>query len=175
MTAHTATQSAPQAGFTLMEVAVVLVFATLMVLTLQSSMLATVKTKQRTASSDAVQTQAYEFLQRLSAIPFGTATDGPATAAQLDELFDADTDLGNVTLRQLLVAPTAPGFAFTTRRDGVATTWRVHVSTDLDGDGTLSGFREDRPDIAAIAIFAGDRRLFHSVRAADYVNTRRDP
>lgn len=163
-----------QAGFTLIEIAVVMVFATLMVLTLQSSMLATVKTKQRTAVSDTVQTQAYELLQRLGAIPFGAAADLPATGAQLDELFDADADLGNVTLRQLIVAPTAPGYTFTTRRDGVATTWRVHVSSDLNGDGAVSGFRENRPDLAAIAIFAGDRRVFHSVRAAEYVNTRRD-
>lgn len=163
-----------ESGFTLMEVAVVLVFATLMILTLQSSMLATVKTRQRTAVSEAVQTQAYEFLQRLSVIPFGKVDDLPATAAQLDELFDGDSDLGNVTLRQLLVAPNAPGFSFTTRRDGTQTTWRVHVSTDLDGDGTVTGFREDRPDLAAIALFAGDRRLFHSVRAAEFLNTRRD-
>ncbi|MCC6670786.1 MAG: hypothetical protein IT458_06990 [Planctomycetes bacterium] len=165
---------ADERGFTLIEVTVMLLFAALMMLTLQSSMLSTVKTRQRTHVTDVLQAQAHEFLQRLLVIPFGAPGDPAATADQLTELFDDDADLGNVTLRQVSVAPAQPGHTFATTRDGVTTQWRVAISNDLDGDGVASGFREGRPDLLAIEVFANDRLMFRTMRAADFANTRRD-
>jgi hypothetical protein len=161
-------------GFTIVELTAALAFAVLMLLTLQTTLTSTVKTRERTNRHDAVQGQAYEYLQRLMVIPFGLTTDGAASALQLSELFDEDADLGNVTLQQVRVDVGQTGHVFRTLRDDVTTDWRVLVSNDLDRDGLTTGPREGRPDLLQIEVWADNRLMFRSLRAADFVNTRRD-
>lgn len=170
----TSKQLPAQTGFTMVELMGSLTVMILLVMALQSTLFSTVKIR----SSNEVQArrfdQAYEYMQRLKQIPFGTPADPPATPAQLTELFDDDQDVGNVTLRQVSTAPGSPGHSFTTQLDDVTTRWRVHVNSDLDRDGSATGFREGRPDLLLIEVYAEERLMFRTVRAADYANTQKD-
>jgi hypothetical protein len=165
---------AAERGVTLLELTAALTLAVIILLTLQSTMLSSIRGRERTRVLEARVGHAHEYLQRLLVLPFGTTLDPAATDTQLTELFDDDMDLGNVSLMQVRTAPGAPGHSFTTVRDDVATDWRVVVGQDLDRDGALGGFREGRNDLLLIEVFAENRLMFRTLRAADFANTTRD-
>lgn len=165
---------AQERGVTLLELTAALTLAVIILLTLQSTMLSSIQGRERTRVLEARVSQAHEYLQRLLVLPFGTTLDATPTDTQLTELFDDDMDLGAITLMQVRTAPGAPGHSFTTTRDQVETDWRIVVGQDLDRDGALGGFREGRSDLLLIEIFADNRLMFRTLRAADFANTTRD-
>lgn len=163
-----------QAGFTLVELSASAVLAAVLLLTLQSTLQSSIRSRQNAQRIEVVHAQAYDYLQRLQAMPFGTGSEGAATPEQLTELFDDDDDHGPLTLRQVQTPAGSAGHAFTTRNDGVTTGWRILVADDLDGDGRSDGTREGRPDLLQIEIFAENRLMFRTRRAAEVANTRKD-
>lgn len=162
------------AGFSLVELMLSLGLVVITLILLQSTLFSAVKNRVATAEQDHRNAQAYDLVQRLTAIPFGMQGDPAATGAQLSELFDDDQDLGTATLKSLETAPGTPGHSFSTNFDGIITPWRVSVTADLDGDGKTLGFREGRPDLLQIEVYALDRLMFKTTRAAEFPNTRRD-
>ncbi|MHC4512207.1 MAG: type IV pilus modification PilV family protein [Planctomycetota bacterium] len=168
-----ATQST-QSGFTMVELMGALVVCVLLLMSMQSTLFSATKIR----SSNEIQAircdQAYDYVQRLKLIPFGTSSDPAASPSQLTELFDDDQDLGTVTLRQVSTAPGSPGHTFTTMMDDVTTTWRVRITSDLDRDGAINSFREGRTDLLLVEVYAENQLMFRTMRAADFANTQKD-
>lgn len=163
-----------ETGFSLVELMLSLGLVVITLVLLQSTLFSAVKNRVATAEQDHRNAHAYDLMQRLTAIPFGKQGDPAATGTQLTELFDDDQDLGIVTLKSLETGPGTPGHSFSTIFDGISTRWRVTVTADLDGDGNTTSFREGRIDLLQIEVFALDRLMFRTSRAAEFVNTRRD-
>ena len=163
-----------EAGFTLLELLACGALATVMLLTLQSTLRSSIQSRQKARELESHQALAFEFLQRLTAIPFGDGSEPAVSAEQLTELFDDDDDFGTAVLRQVRVDAGRAGHAFATSIGGRRTQWRILVSNDLDGDGTVAGGREGRTDLLGIQIFADEKLMFRTVRAAPVENTVRD-
>lgn len=155
------------AGFSLVETMITLVLAVLVVYSVHSTLQTTLSGQVAANQLYATQRMANDLMARLRAISFGTVTDPPASALALDELFDDDEDFGPITLHQLAVAPSAPGYSFRTNMQGVVGTWRVKVDRDLDGNGDTDGPREGRDDVFRIAIFFDEALVLSTLRAAD--------
>lgn len=162
------------AGFSLVETTLTLVLAVLLVYSVHATLQASLKGQVASTQLCQAQRLANDFLSRMRRISFGLDSDPPASANALDELFDADDDFGPITLHQLAVAPSHPGFTFRTAAQGVVGNWRIKVDRDLDGDGSASGPREGRNDLMRIAIYFDERLLLSTVRAADPAFTQVD-
>ena len=143
----------------------------LLLFALQSTLFSTTKMRVSVKTQDERNEQSYDFVRRLQVIAFGTPANPAATGPQLSEFFDDDQDLGGITLKQIETAPGNAGHSFTTVRRGVTTDWRVLVSADFNGDGLTTGVREGRADLVQIEVYAENRLMFRTFRAADYPNT----
>ena len=163
-----------EAGFSLIELMGALVVLTIMLLGLQSTLFSSIKTRASNKVQEHRNRLAIDYMQRLKKIPFGTAADPVATAAQLTELLDDDQDFGTVTLQQIDTAPAAPGYSFTTLLEGVTTDWRITINNDLDRSGVADGFREGRQDLFLVEIYAENRLMLRTFRAAGFTNTTKD-
>ncbi len=166
---------AAEAGLSLVETVITMVLAVLMLYGLHSTLSMSMKGRVAADKIDQVHGHAMDFANRLRQISFGSAGAGTPSAAQLDELFDDDQDLGTVTLHQLVVQPNQPGWSFQMARNGIVGTWRIKVSRDLDRNGALGGAREGRNDLLGIEIWFGNRLQLHVLRAADPDFTTKDP
>lgn len=161
-------------GFSLLELCASAALAALLLLTLQSTLQSSIHTRMQSRVLEIRHSQADDYLQRMLVIPFGTGSEPAPTPAELTEFFDDDAELGPITLRQIQTPAGEPGHSFTTAREGITTLWRIAVTDDLDGDGTSIGMREGRPDLLGIEIYADNRLMLRTVRAADVPNTRKD-
>ncbi len=162
-------------GFTLIELSIAMIASTVVMLVLYGSVTMSVRSRATVQRKHHVSKLAADYLNRLREIPFGTPADPTATNAELTELLDDDYDLGTGSLYGMLVGPTAAGYSFQIRTHGDLTTWRIKVTQDLDGNGVVSGGREGRSDILRIDIFAQNRRVMYSIRAAEPSLTIKDP
>lgn len=163
-----------QDGFSLIEVMAALSISVLMVLCLHTSILSSVQQRERSDFHQRVRGIAYDYMQTLLAIPFGSGSAGTARPAELQELFDLDDDVGTATLRSVQTPVGDSGHSFTLATEGVDVLFRVVVQSDLNGDGTTDGFREGRSDLLKIELFADGRLLFETIRAADFETTAKD-
>ena len=161
-------------GFSLVELMGALTIVVLMVLALQGSLFSSVQLRKVNGALAQRHNQAYDFMQRLTVLPFGSASDNTVLASQLSELFDDDQDLGSITLKQVETPVGSPGHTFETVLDGVRTRWRAAVHNDLDSDGLATGPREGRADLLVVELFAEDRLMFRTIRAATVPNTVKD-
>ena len=161
-------------GFTLVETAVALTLSIVLLYTLHATLRSSIGARQATEQEHRVMRIAADYVARLRDVPFGNAMQPAASGAQLDELFDDDLDLGTVTLLQLRSAPHLPGHTFAMSSAGVTGRWRVRVTSDLDGDGSMTGAREGRDDIVRIEVYFDDRLMFTTMRAHEPANTTKD-
>lgn len=159
------TPPAGTAGFSLVELSVALVAATLLLLVLYGTVHAAYQSRITADRKYQITRLAGDYFERLRQLPFGEPTAPAATSAQLDELFDDDENLGTVTLLQLRVAPTDPGYSFQMAVHGRLVTWRIKVTSDLDGDHSLLGAREGRDDLVRMEIWADERLVLESMRS----------
>jgi Tfp pilus assembly protein PilV len=157
----------PDAGFTLVETVVTLVLVLFAIYGLHATLTSSIRGRVATQQLDRVHRLATDMVARIRRLPFGTVSDPTPAAEDLDELFDADDDLGSITLQQLRVLPTQPGWTFTVATDGMTGQFRVKVSRDLDRDGLVTGWREGRDDILGVEIWYDGRLVMATSRAAD--------
>ena len=155
-----------QQGFSLIEVSLALGLVVLALLAIHSTLSASVEGRKASTDNQRAHVLGAELLGRLKSINFGSPTDGTPSAAQLDDLFDSDSDPGTITLTQLVVPPDQPGFTFAVAEDGVIGTWRIRVTQDLDGNGAIDGPRDGRPDLFRMEFFFDERLVFETFRAA---------
>jgi len=106
-----------------------------------------------------------EVMDRLCRIPFGAITDAAATAAQLNELFDDDDDLGTATLCSLRVPAGNPGFSFDLDNFPFGGSFEVRVDDDLNGDGDTNDTFEGRDDLLRIQILHDGIPILESMRS----------
>lgn len=152
-------------GFSLVEVllaAAVLAVAAMAV----ASGSATAHVAERTLDRQTLaEARGQAYLERLMAVPFGSAADGPADAAELSEVFDEDDLLGTVTLHELRAFGPAE---FTVPASATPGRWRVVVSDDLDADGDVDAAdasqAEGRADVLRISVFHDDRLVAQTIR-----------
>ncbi|MFN6145935.1 MAG: prepilin-type N-terminal cleavage/methylation domain-containing protein [Planctomycetota bacterium] len=171
----TAAPTAAERGFSLVEVTTAAALLAILLYGLHSTMLSAVTGRATVNRTDRVSSLASEYLDRLQAVPFG-AGNGSATAAELEELFDDDQDLGTVTLRELRVPANQEGHWFVGTQDGVTGRWRIRVTNDLNGDGdsTDVAWREGRDDLLGVEIWFDDRLVVRAIRAAPVEETTAD-
>lgn len=161
-------------GFSLVEVVGALTLSIVLLYALHSTLRASISARVASERTHAVRQLAENFLQRLRQIPFGRVTDGVASGGQLSGLFASTPDLGTTSLHQVKVAPDQPGHSFVVAGSGFRSTFRVKVSTDLDGDSVLAGAREGRSDLMRIEVWCDDRLLTSTLRAAEPADTVKD-
>lgn len=153
-----------EGGFTLIEVMLsTCVLATVFVVVgnaMVSSVQRTVEMKQR----NIVVTQSWKFAERLQRIPYG-AGDADATAAQYDNLFDDDGNLGDVSLRSIRTEVGEEGMRFRLIGFEVDGDWEVQVNEDLNGDGDTSDVNEDTGGLMRIEVFFNGRSVLKTYRA----------
>ncbi len=158
-------------GFSLVDVCVTLSVSVIMLYALHSGTRTAIRTRQTVESQYQLHLYAAEFLSRIRRLPYGNIADPAPSATQLQELFDADQDLGSITASQLVVPPTDDGLLFTMSSREIRGTWRVRVTHDVNGDGDTTDAREGRQDLMRIEIYYQDRLMFESLRAADPIMT----
>ncbi len=156
-----------QEGFTLIEATITLLVSVLMLYTLHSGTQTSLSARKASERIYAAHLQGMDFLERVRKLPFGQASDPAPKAAQLQEFFDDDDDLGTITLTQLKVSPKAKGYQFKMASSGLEGTWEIKVTDDLDGDGTNTGPREGRSDLLKIEVLFDDKIMFQSLRSSD--------
>jgi len=161
-------------GFTLVETVITMVLAVMMLYGLHATLNTSIKGRKAAQKLSVAHAHAMDFLNRLRQITFGQAGDPAPTSSQLDELFNDDQNLGNITLHQLVVAPSAPGYTFDMHQGGTNGTWRVKVSRDLNHNGVIDGLREGREDLLGIEIWFNGKLMAASMRAADPDFTTKD-
>ena len=155
-----------QDGMSLLEVTMALGLAILALLALHSTLSASVEGRKTTSDHEQARAMGRELLSRLQRIQYGNSSHATPTAAQLDEFFDADAELGTLTLAQLVTPPDQPGWTFAVAADGVLGTWRVRVTQDVDGNGVIDGARDGREDLLRLELLFNERLVFESFRAA---------
>ncbi len=160
-------QTSGQEGFTLIDATITLLVSVLMLYTLHSGTQTSMSARRASERIYAAHLQGMDFMERVRKIPFGQASDPTPTAAQLQEFFDDDDDLGSITLTQLKVSPTASGYQFKMASKGLIGTWELKVTDDLDGDGNNTGPREGRSDLLKIEIYFEGKIMFQSLRTSD--------
>ncbi len=109
-----------------------------------------------------------ELLDRLFRLDFGQSGAASVTAAQLDELFDDDDDLGSGTLSSLRIQPGSRGFQFTIAEFPWGGTFEVRVDSDLNGDGDEADDREGRADLLRINVLCDGVLVLESLRCAPW-------
>lgn len=162
------------AGFTLVELVAALTLSIVLLYALHSTLQSSIATRLKSEQVYHANQLAETFVQRLRQVPFGRPTDAPATGGQLSGLFASTPSLGTTTLHQVKVAADQPGHSFVVAGNGTSGTFRVKVSSDLDGDGTITGAREGRDDLMRVEIWFNDRLLAATLRAAEPTETTKD-
>ncbi|MCB9891321.1 MAG: hypothetical protein H6833_06730 [Planctomycetes bacterium] len=156
-----------EAGFSLIDVCVTLFVCVVVIYALHSGTRTAMNTRRVVESNYQLQLFANDFVNRLRRLPFGNPGASVATPQQLDDLFDADQDLGTVTLSQLRCAATEDGYSFKLGGNELNRTWRVRVTSDVNGDGDELDEREARSDLVRMEIYYDNRLVVETLRAAE--------
>ncbi|MSR47626.1 MAG: hypothetical protein EXS13_11285 [Planctomycetes bacterium] len=109
-----------------------------------------------------------ELLDRMFRIPFGSQGDGTASAAQLDEIFDGDSDLGTASLTSLRAPAGTTGWTFAIAEFPWGGQFEVRVDSDLNGDGDEADANEGREDLLRASIRWNGTLLLESIRCAPW-------
>ena len=153
--------SKPDEGFTLLEVLFALTLLTLMLITVGMGIHSAAVVAQEIQRDLMVQTRAQAFVDSALAVSFGNITNLDPTAEQLNEMFDEDPVLGDITLHQLSRWPTADeGWRFSLAKFPVDGEWRVQVSHDLNDDGVIAGQVESTLDAVALRALEESKQVF---------------
>jgi hypothetical protein len=108
------------------------------------------------------------YLNRVMSLNYGKAGDPQPTSAELDELFDDDSDLGSVTLMSLTQTPVGhDGWRFRLADFPVEGQWLVSVNHDLDGDGNVAGGFETSGELVRITVFFEGEALLWTIRGKE--------
>ena len=154
-------------GFTLVEVCITLTVSVLVLYALHSGTRTAIDSRRAIDEQYRIQRFADEVMERLRRLPFGAPSASAPSPGQLAELFDADTDLGNITFSHLRVDATAHGHSFRVASDGTSASWRVRVTSDLNGDGDNNDDRENRHDLLRCELYYNDRLVIETLRCAE--------
>lgn len=152
-------------GFTLIEVMIAVVVLATVFVVVGSVMLAGVKRTSEMRERNAIVTQSWKFAERLQRIPYGSEVASAATAAQYDDLFDDDGNLGNVSLTQIRTAVGSDGLRFRLAGFEVDGDWEVQINEDLNGDGDADDVNEGTGGLVRIEVFFRGESVLRTFRA----------
>lgn len=159
---------AARGGFTIIEMVMALSFLLVSLVGVGLAIHAGVRTTRELRERQIVQTRAQMYVDRLVRLNFGESSDPEPTRAQLEELFDDDTDLGTVTLMSLTRYPRRDG-GWTFERKGfpVPGSWTVQVTQDLDGDGAVGGDLEEDGLLVRITVSFDGEAILTTIRGKE--------
>jgi len=106
-----------------------------------------------------------DLMDRLFSINFGTTADPEPTPDQLNELFDDDDFLGDISLSSMRILPGEEGYFFVFANFPYNGTWEVQVTADLNGDGDQDDEREGLDDLFRINLFYDGVLILESMRS----------
>ena len=186
-------------GMSLVEVMITMVVLAVSLGGFSMAVLSTQKSSLQMRDRDMCKAQAMKYMERLLRLPYGTAADPAATAAQVAELFDDNTIVTGgsaLTLKSLETAVGSPGWRFRLEGFEMKGVWEVEINTDLDGNGTGNGIRgpnvptdgvatanagdgttvvpltsEGNPNMLRIEIFWNGQSMMRALRAAPVEGT----
>ena len=158
-------QTRQSAGFTVLEVMLVTSMMMTVLATVTVGIRAGNTANEELRRKSVLTAMSGDLMDRLFAINFGRDGDLPATPEQLNELFDDDDFLGDVTLSSLRVAPGIEGVSFQFANFPYNGIWEVQVTADLNADGDEEDTREGRDDLFRLNIFYDDVLILECMRS----------
>lgn len=153
-------------GFSLLEVLIAMAVLAIVMMAYALTEVQTVQSSRQSKEYGIRFTTAEGILSRLQILPFGSPTQGPPTAEQLDALFGSDEVLGKNAPSLTQVSRLSPLWF---KLAGIEATgrWTVYVDNDLDGNGIIDeDFREGRSDLYRIAVQYEGRTVVQTIRGA---------
>jgi prepilin-type N-terminal cleavage/methylation domain-containing protein len=154
-----------EGGFTLIEVMIALLVLATAFIVVGGALISGVRRTAEMKERNLVVAQAWKFAERLQRIPYGSEILTPATAEQLDDLFDDDGDLGNVTLYQVQTPVGSEGLRFRLSGFEVEGDWEIQVNEDLNGDGDTDDHNEGTGCLTRIEILFRGQTVLRTFRA----------
>lgn len=155
-------------GFSLVELMVAIAILLVSALAIGVSLQAGVRVNREIQEAQILQAKAQTFVDRIVRQNFGQTYDPDPTAAQLDEVFDCNTNPGTVTIDQLSRWPAGSGgWRFSLSGFPVEGEWTVQVDRDMNGDGSIAGSLEDGKRIFRIRVLFRDKLILETSRAKE--------
>jgi len=155
-------------GFTLVEVVLGISVLLICTLALGFSLQAGAVAARQLQEEQVILAQSQTYVDRIVAQEFGQSYDPDPTAAQIEEVFDSDSDPGSASIHQLSRWPAGDsGWKFTLGDFLVEGEWRILVDQDLNGDGTISGDLETGSRVFRICVFFNDRLILQTHRSKE--------
>jgi len=155
-------------GFTLVEVVLGLSILLCCTLALGLSLQAGAVAARGLREEQMLLARAQTFVDRISGQSFGNELEADPTASQIEEIFDGDSEAGNVSLNQLSRYPTIDGgWRFRLTDFPAPGEWKVCVDEDIDGNGFISGDLETGKRIFRVSVFFDDRLILRANRAKE--------
>jgi len=152
-------------GFTIVEIMVTLAVFAIFALAMGAMVTKGYSSERAIEDQATVTATANTLLGRINAVQFGTTSDAAPTTAQINEFFDSNSDLGNITFQQLRIAQGTSGYiGFTI--SGLSGTVKLTISNDLDDNGNTTGFREGRTDLYRVEVKYNNNLILRTYRAA---------
>ena len=157
-----------QRGFTLLEVTISAGFLVVAILGTGMAIQAGLSSTREMQERQLVRVRAQLHLNQVMSLNFGLRGDPQPTQAQLEELFNDDTDPGSATLMALTQAPAQDG-AWTFRLGDfpVDGQWTVAVTQDLDRDGAVAGPLETGGVLVRITVSFGNEEILSTIRGKE--------
>jgi hypothetical protein len=187
-----------QRGLSLIETTVTLGVLATAAGALAMAVLSSQKAADSMRARDVVRAQSIKYMERLTRLTFGEAADPPASAAQIEELFDDNAVVSGgsvMTLHSLRTPVNDHGWRFRIQGFEVDGVFEIEINSDLDGNGTHSGIRgpneptmsgtwtagdgvtvvpllgEGRPELLRVEIFFNGEPVLRTLRAAPPENS----
>lgn len=106
---------------------------------------------------DVIREQAFKYVERMLAIPYGVDSGPAASATEVADFFDDDATMpAGITLMALRTPTNGAGWRFGLSGFEAKGVWEIEVNSDLDGNGTNLGLRGTLTPTVGGSEVAGD-------------------
>jgi hypothetical protein len=168
MTRRTNRRARRDGGFSLVEVMLVSAMMMTVLTTVGIGLRSAHQSRRELDRREQLSAVAAELIDRLFRIPFGEQGARAATTSELDEFFDADADLGAVTLTGLRTPVGGAAWSVQFAEFPWGGAFELRVDGDLNGDGDEADAREGRSDLLRVNVSWNGTPILESLRCAPW-------